>query len=179
MKIIKMLTIEIENKIDEMLECLDVDIEHIQTNLMRLNDLRALVIKRDDTQLTRLLNEIQMESDSYKEHESRRFMIRKQLAKLLTCEIEKITLSTLETMLDEEKRNCLRTKKAQIKALVESFKVEYASTIVLVSECSRFNKMLIKSIFEPAKANPISYSSKGTVRENRDSSKSWLVNCDL
>ncbi|MBN2590868.1 MAG: hypothetical protein JXA96_13470 [Sedimentisphaerales bacterium] len=179
MKITKMNAMEIENKIDEMLECIDVDIEHIQTNLSRLNELRALVIKRDDAQLMRLLNDIQMESDSYRGHELKRQMIRRRLANLLGCKIEKVTLSNLATMLAEEKRNYVSAKKALIKSLVESFKSEYASTIILVSECSRFNKMLIKSIFEPAKTNSVYYNPNGKVREHRDNNKPWLVNCDL
>ena len=174
-----MAAIEIENKIDELLECLDVDIEHLQTNLLRLNELRALVIKRDDKELLKLLNDIQMESDSYREHELKRQMIRRNLAGILMCGIEKVNLSNLALMLSEEKRKNVNTKKTQIKSLVESFKSEYASTIILVSECSRFNKMLIKSIFEPAKTNSVYYNPKGKVRDQRDYNKSWLVNCDF
>ena len=169
----------IENKIDDLLSCLDVDIEHIQTNLSRLNELRAFVIKRDDEQLMKLLNEIQMESDSYKEHEFKRQMIRRNLAGMLGCAINKVTLSSLANILSEEKRNIINTKKAQIKSLVESFKSEYASTIILVSECSRFNKMLIKSIFEPSKTSSVYYKPNGRVKEHRDNNRSWLVNCDL
>ena len=179
MVVYKMVAIEIENKVSEMLECLNVDIEHIQKNLSYLNELRSLVIKRDDTELMKLLNEIQMESDSYKEHELKRHMIRKNLANLLGCPIEKVTLSTLETMLDDERKNSISTKKAQLKFLVQNFKKEYASTIILVSECSRFNKMLIKSIFQPSKAGSVYYNAKGTARENRENRKSWLINCDL
>ena len=172
-------TLEIENKIKRMLVCLDVDIEHIQTNLSRLNELRALVIKRDDTQLMNLLNKIQMESDSYKEHELKRQLIRRSLAISLGCGIEKVTLSNLETMLNGDKRKEVNAKKVLIKSLVENFKKEYASTIVLVSECSRFNKLLIKSIFEPTKTHSVYYNAKGNSRDNRESSKSWLINCNL
>ena len=169
----------IENKIDELLECLDVDIKHLQTNLSRLNELRALVIKRDDEQLMGLLNEIQMESDSYREHEIKRQTIRGTLANILRCRIEKVTLSNLASMLSEERREYVNSKKTQIKSLVESFKSEYASTIILVSECSRFNKMLIKSIFQPAKTNSVYYNPQGKVSEQRDHNKPWLVNCDF
>ena len=170
---------EIENKVDEMLKCLDIDIEHIQTNISRLNELREHVIKRDDKQLMRLLNDIQTETDSYRGHELKRQMIRRRLANLLGCGIEKVTLSNLATMLDEEKRNHISVKKTLIKSLVESFKSEYASTVILVSECSRFNKLLIKSIFEPAKAGSVYYKPNGKIRTHRDNNKSWLVNCDL
>ncbi|MBN1974926.1 MAG: hypothetical protein JW787_14895 [Sedimentisphaerales bacterium] len=170
---------EIENKVDEMLKCLDIDIEHIQTNLSRLNELRSMVIKRDDAQLQKLLNDIHAESDKYKEHESKRHMIRKGLADSLGCGMEKITLSMLETRLPEPKRNSVSTKKTQLKSLVENFKKEYAGTIILVSECSRFNKLLIKSIFNLGKTGSAVYNARGTVGEHKEVNKSLLVNFDF
>ena len=47
------------DKVDELLAVLDKDIEHIQRSLSRLNELRRLVIKRDDTALGKLLESIQ------------------------------------------------------------------------------------------------------------------------
>ena len=44
----KMVANEIENKVADMLKCLDIDIEHIRKNLLRLNEMRGLIIKRDD-----------------------------------------------------------------------------------------------------------------------------------
>jgi hypothetical protein len=174
-----MAAIEIENMAGEMLECLDVDIEHFRENLARLNEMRGLVIKRDDAALQALLDDIHLESESYKENESRRQMIRKKIADSLECGIEKITLSLLETTLSEPKRRQVCEKRTQLKSLVNDFKKEYSSTIVLVSECARFNKMMIKSIFNHGKTNPMYYGANGAVREQKDNRKSWLVNCDL
>lgn len=179
MVIRKMVAIEIENLVDEMLECLDVDIEQIQKNLSCLNDMRGLIIKRDDTSLQALLESIHSGSESYKENESKRQMIRKRLADSLNCGTEKVTLSILEEMLSEPKKSQVSGKKTQLKSLVEEFKKEYAGTIILVSECARFNKMLIKTIFNPGNTNPMYYSAKGIVKERKENGKSWIVNCDL
>ncbi len=179
MVIYKMVALEIENMVDEMLECLDLDIEHIKKNLLRLNEMRSLIIKRDDTALQALLDDIHLESESYKENESKRQMIRKKIADSLCSSTEKVTLSMIENMFSEPKRSYVKRKKAQLKTLVEEFKKEYANTIILVSECARFNKMLIKSIFNPAKTNPMYYSAKGIVKEQKENGKSWVVNCDL
>ena len=70
---------EIENKVDKLLTCLDKDSQHIQESLSQLNKLRSYVIKRDDSGLSKLLKVIQAEMDSYRNHESKRQTIRKEL----------------------------------------------------------------------------------------------------
>jgi hypothetical protein len=179
MVIYKMVAIEIENMVDEMLECLDVDIEHIQKNLSRLNELRSLVIKRDDASLQALLDCIQAESENYKENELKRQMLRKILADSLGCNVEKITLSMLGNLLSIIKRNRVSERKSQLKTLIENFKREYANTIILLSECARFNRMMIKNIFNPGRKGSVYYRANGTITEQKDNSKSWLVNYDL
>jgi len=171
-----MVAIEIENKIDEMLECLDRDIEHIQKNLSRLNELRSLIIKRDDAALGKLLECIQGDSESYKNNEIKRQAIRKELADYFACGIEHITLTMLENELPEVKNNRVYNKKTELKLLIEKFKKEYASTIILVSECSRFNKLLIKSIFDLGKTGSVLYKANGTTKEHNETA---FVNMQL
>ena len=101
------------------------------------------------------------------------------MASLLGCDIEKVTLTMLASKLSEDKRDEVIEKKAEIKSLIDEFKKEYTSTIILVSECARFNKMLIKSIFNFGKTNSVFYSSQGKLKEHKDSTKSLMVNCDL
>ena len=170
---------QIERQIDEMLDCLDIDIEHIRKNLAHLNEMRGLVIKRDDEALQKLLDCIQAESESYKEFESNRQMIRKRLADSFDCAVSKINLTMLEKNLPETKSVLVRAKKAQLKSLVEDFKKEYASTIILVSECARFNKMLLRSIFSPGKTGSVYYNANGTIGRPKETNNSWLVNCGL
>ena len=85
----------IEDKVDEMLACLDKDIRHMQENLLQLNELRRLVIKRDDAALGKLLESIQTKSGQYKSHELNRQSIRKELAITLGCDLEQVTLSSI------------------------------------------------------------------------------------
>jgi polyhydroxyalkanoate synthesis regulator protein len=173
-----MMSIGIEELVDEMLECLDIDIEHIKQNLSRLNELRSLVIKRDDDGLRKIFDSIHTNSESYNEHEMTRHVVRKKIADFLGCNISQVTLSILETKLDVNKKNQVKIKKEQLKSLVEIFKREYANTIVLVSECARFNRLMIKNIFNYGKAATVVYDAKGTINKQKDH-KSWLVNCDL
>ncbi len=74
----KTAAIEIENKVDELLTVLDRDIRYIRENLSRLNELRSLVVKRDDASLRKLLGSIQSESNSYKDNELKRHLLREE-----------------------------------------------------------------------------------------------------
>lgn len=161
--------IEIEDKIDELIVCLDKDIEHIQKNLIDLDQLRSLVIKRDDAALSRLLEEIQSESETYKEHESKRQSIRMELAKSFGCAAGEMTLSRLELSVAEQKKSLIIQRKAKLRALIEKLRKEYLSTAKLLSECARFNNMLLRSIFDLGNAGMVYYSANGTTKTQNES----------
>ena len=91
----KTATIEIESKVDQLFGVLDEDIRYIRENLSRLNELRSLVVKRDDTSLRKLLESIQSDSNSYKDNELKRRSLRKELATAFNCGFEQMTLSRL------------------------------------------------------------------------------------
>ena len=157
-------TVEIEDKIDELLVILDEDIQYIQGYLLRLNELRSLVVKRNEADLCRLLESIQAESDSYRSHELKRESIRKELANALDCNLEQVTLSRLETVLPEEQKAQVVAKKAELRTLTEELKKEYLSTAMLLSNCARFNRQLLKSVFDLGKMGIVYYNSKGSTK---------------
>ncbi len=159
---------EIEAKVDELLSCLDNDSRHIQESLLQLNKLRSLVIKRDDTGLGTLLKIIQAESDSYGNHESKRQTIRKELAHALGCNTEQMTLSALEASLPKGKKAQVTKKKAKLISLIKELKQEYLSTTLLLSECTRFNNLLLKSIFDLGKTGAVYYNSNGATKRQTD-----------
>jgi len=159
---------EIEDKVDELLACLDIDSQHIQESLSQLNRLRSLVIKRDDAALSKLLEIIQAESDSYRSHELKRQTIRKELANALGCNTEQMTLSSLEASLPKEKKAQVTKKKAKLMSLIKELKKEYISTALLLSECARFNNLLLKSIFDLGKTGTVYYNSNGATKRQID-----------
>lgn len=159
---------EIEDKVDELLACLDKDSRHIQESLLQLNKLRSLVIKRDDAGLDTLLKIIQTESDSYRNHESKRQTIRKELANAFGCNIKQMTLSALEASLPKGKKAQVTKKKAKLMSLIEELKKEYLSTTLLLSECTRFNNLLLKSIFNLGKTGTVYYNSNGATKQQTD-----------
>ena len=159
---------EIKDKVDELLACLDKDSQHIQESLSQLNTLRSFVIKRDDSGLGKLLKVIQAESDSYRKHESKRQTIRKELANALGYNTEQLTLSVLEANLSKQKKAQVINKKTKLISLIKELKKEYFSTALLLSECVRFNNLLLKSIFDIGKTGAVYYNSNGITKQQTD-----------
>jgi len=165
----KATAVEIEDKVDELLAVLDKDIEHLQESLLRLTELRSLVIKRDDAALGRLLERIQAESNSYRSNESQRQSIRKELAIGFGCDLEQMTLSKLEASLTEERKAQIANKKTKLSSLTKELKNEHLSTALLLSDCARFNSLLLKSIFDLGKTGTVVYDSQGSAKRQADS----------
>ena len=160
---------EIEDKVDQLLIVLDKDIQQMQKSLSRLNGFRSLVVKRDDAGLGKLLGNIQSESDSYKCNELKRQSIRKELAIILDCSPKQITLSTLEAELAGEKKAQVADRKAMLRLLADQLKKEHLSTSLLLSDCARFNSVLLKSVLEFGQAGTITYSPKGFAKRQASS----------
>jgi hypothetical protein len=154
----------IEDKVDQLLVCLDKDAEHMQESLLQLNEMRRLVIKRDEAALGKLLESIQADADRYREHELNRKSIRKELADCLGCGFEQVTLSTLQASLPEEKKVRVTQMKARLRSLSAELKKEYLNTALLLSECARFNNLLLKGIFNLGKTDSVHYNSNGATR---------------
>jgi hypothetical protein len=159
---------EIEGKVDELLACLDIDSQHIQKSLSQLNKLRSFVIKRDDSGLGILLKIIQAESDSYRNQESKRKKILKELANALGYSAEKLTLSVLEENLSKQKKAQVIKKKTKLMSLIKELKKEHFNTALLLSECARFNNLLLKSIFDLGNTETVYYNSNGATNKQAD-----------
>jgi hypothetical protein len=164
----KATAVEIEDKVDELLVILDKDAQYVQQSLLRLNELRSLVIKRDDAALGRLLRSIQPESDSYRSNELKRQLIRKELATALDCDLKQMTLSRLEEVLPEGKKTQVTERKDRLRLLTGELKTEYLSTTMLLSDCARFNSLLLKSIFDLGKTEMVYYNSNGAAKRQTD-----------
>ena len=168
--------IEIKEKVDALLICLDKDVQHLQKGISRLHEMRRWIIKRDDTALSRLLEEIRTETDAYGRHERNRQSIRQELAEALGYDLKQTTLSTLETILPKVQKDQIKEKKIKLKTLIEEFRKEHFGTAMLLSECARFNNTLLKSIFDPGKVDSLSYNSNGAAKRHTDVA---LINLQL
>jgi len=164
----KAAVVETEDKVDQLLDCLDKDAQYMQESLLQLNEMRRLVIKRDEAALDKLLESIKADADFYREHELNRKSIRKELADCLGCGFEQMTLSALQASLPEEKKDRITQIKARLRSLSAELKKEYLSTALLLSECARFNNMLLKGILGLGKTESVHYKSNGQTRRHID-----------
>jgi len=164
----KAAVVETEDKVDQLLDCLDKDAQYMQESLLQLNEMRRLVIKRDEAALDKLLESIKADADFYREHELNRKSIRKELADRLGCGFEQMTLSALQASLPEEKKDRITQIKAKLRSLSAELKKEYLSTALLLSECARFNNMLLKGILGLGKTESVHYKSNGQTRRHID-----------
>ena len=165
----KTVMIEIEDKVDRLLFVLDRDIRHITENLSRLNELRGLVVRRDDVSLHKLLESIRSESGSYKENELKRQSLREELAAALEHNPEQMTLSKLEAWLSGERKGEVKRRRIKLQTLAEELKKEYLSTTMLLSDCARFNSILLSGILRFGQAEAITYSPGGSAERQTDS----------
>lgn len=156
---------KVSNGVDELLMVLDKDIQHIQESLSWLNELRGLVIKRDYEALSKLLQTIQTEADSYAATESQRLSLRKDLANTLGCSVKQVTLSALEVALPEEKKIQVKDRKIKLKGLIEELRKEHLSTVLLLSDCARFTRQFLKALFDLGGKRTVFYSPNGATRK--------------
>jgi len=160
--------IEIEERVDELLVVLDKDIEYLRRRLSQLNELRSLVIKRDDVALSRLLENNRLEADSYIANELKRLNIRKELAVALGCDFDRMTLSRLELELPAQKSTQIQNRKTQLNALIGQLKKEYLSTSLLLSEFARFNSLVLRKVLGAGATGTVTYNSNGQTKRHGD-----------
>jgi len=159
---------ETENCIVQLLAVLDNDIVSLEGNLTRLDELRRLVIKQDTDSLTRLLETIRAEAGLSRNNELRRQSLRMKLAERMACELKETTLSKIEKQSPDTLRGQVAERKYKLQTLTARLKKEYAATQTLLADCARFNRMLLKSVFQNGPSEAVTYSAAGTARRQAD-----------
>lgn len=164
---------QIETKVDALVTALDEDIRNTEATLSRLDELRTLIIKRDDAALEQLLNGLRHEAESRSPGIERREAIRKELAAELGCDIGTVTLSALKRVLRGPRRQAVADRQTRLKALIAQLKREYALTTALVVDCARFNRSLMRVFFGMDVKGKTTYNARGAVSQRTDAN---LVN---
>ncbi|MHC4395223.1 MAG: flagellar export chaperone FlgN [Planctomycetota bacterium] len=152
------------DKIDELLAVLDEDIKHIQDSLLRLDELRSLLIKPSNESLDSLLESIRADSDGYAVNESKRQSIQRELAAELGFGVGQMNLSRIEAHLMGQKKDQVISKKIKLRSLTEELRKEHLSTAMLLSDCARFNGLLLRTIFDFGKTGTVYYNSNGSTK---------------
>ena len=160
----------IREKAEALVALLDTDIDYLTANLERLDALRAMVVKRQDQELSRLLDRIRIETESYALHESRRQMLRQEIADLMACDVRELTLSSLAQVLDPPLNQLLTQRKGTLRELTSRLRAEHLSTRWLLKDCARFNTVLFNTLFHPGQENALTYTVNGTTQRHREQS---------
>lgn len=161
--------IEMQVKVDRLLVVLQRQIQTIKLNLSRLNELRAFVVKRDELSLRKLLTTIQSESPNQADDELKREILRKELAAILGCQTRQMTLTMLEKELDGPKKERVTQIKDDLRASAIELRKEHAGTMMLLSECARFNKTLLNGVLQMGRSSEITYSQNGSALRHGNS----------
>jgi flagellar biosynthesis/type III secretory pathway chaperone len=164
------------NKVNELLAVLDKDIQHIQDIISWLNELRSLVIERNNPALSRLLESIRAEAANYAATELERRSIREDLANALGSKPEQITLSLLETILSKEKKAQVTERKTKLRSLIRELRSEHLRTVLLLTDCARFTRQLLEALFDLGKRGTVYYRPNGVSKMQIDTA---LVNARL
>ena len=160
--------ISITEKIERLLTVLEKEIGHLERTSQYLNDLRGLVIKRNEQGLGRLLEQIKAQTEQYRSIEQNRQLIREQLAEQLDCDQAKLTLSVLKNALDEPQKTAVGDKQIILRNLVRRLQGEYSLTVSLLSNCARINRTLLKAVFGRGQAETVLYDSSGAMARRPD-----------
>jgi len=171
----KTLSLEFDNYIDPLIEVLEKDMEHIDSTLEMLDQLRGMVIKRDDKSLNLLLEKARIKTEKYASVENRRQMIRKELARIWGCETKEMTLTNMIKILPPERSRQVRQTKDKLESLLLRFKAEHLSTFMLLSECSRFNDVMLSALLN-GRRDESTYNRQGSMKWQ---SKESIMNLQL
>jgi hypothetical protein len=157
---------ELAEKVDELLLVLYKDIEHIERSIDELDELRELVIRRDDASLKGLLEQIRLRSQEYVENQKRREQLRRQIAEIISLPVGQVKLGRLQQIVPVERRTDMSQVRKRLRVMVSKLQSEYTGTVMLLADLKRFNGMLLNTIMEAGRVCNVTYDSRGgTSRE--------------
>jgi hypothetical protein len=84
--------------------------------------------------------------------------------------VKDLTLSTLEASTTNGRKNRIIRTRVTLRALVQKLKKEYSGTATLLSDCARFNNMLLRSIFDLGRTGVVYYNAHGTTKRQSETS---------
>ena len=154
-------TTELQGKIDELLLVLQKDLEHIEQSVKELDELRELVIKRNDSGLSKLLEQIRSRSQEYGANQKLREELKRQIAEILDWPVGEVRLGKLLQEVPDEQKINVRQMRERLGDMISKLKREHTSTVMLLSDLSRFNSLLLNTILETGQVCGVTYDARG------------------
>jgi DNA repair exonuclease SbcCD ATPase subunit len=161
-------TTELQEKVNELLAVLQKDLEHIERSIGELDELRALVIKRDDSGLSKLLEQIRSRSQEYEANQKLREELRQQIAEILDWPVSEVRLGKLVQEVTAEQRVSVRQMRVRLGGMISRLQREHTSTVMLLSDLSRFNSILLNTILQTGQVCGVTYDARGGTSRSGD-----------
>lgn len=130
----------------ELHEILDLEQQRMEQTLGQLDELRSAVIRRDETGLQDLLNQIQIRQNDFSGLDQRRQTLRRRLAERIGCPESQLNLTRLIRGLPAEQGDPLRQRQQQLRKQIRELKMEHHLTGLLLADCARLNRMLLRAM---------------------------------
>jgi hypothetical protein len=150
-----------EARVAALLDVLDEDIRHLESTISRLDTLRSLLIKRDNAALEKLLEDIRRQADAHGANERKRQQLRRDLAVDLGCAEGDLTLSMLQGKLTGAAGAAVADRQVRLQSLAAQLRREYTLTVLLLRDCTRFNRSLLRAFLGSAGRGGTTYSPAG------------------
>jgi flagellar biosynthesis/type III secretory pathway chaperone len=139
---------------------LDEEASLLDLRRSQLASLCGAIVDRDEDAVERLLEQIERAQELQAAADEKLDAIRRKLAECLDCPNEEVKLSALIAALSEPQRTALAEQRRRIIELAERLQLEHMRTVMLLTECSRINRMLLESLF-PDSQGVTTYSEAG------------------
>ncbi|MCP4452561.1 MAG: flagellar protein FlgN [Planctomycetes bacterium] len=134
-----------------------------------LSQLQERVVQRDESALEGLLKEIQTQQRSMPELERKRQQIRLELAGVLGIPFEEMTLTRLMRLLKGEIQNQVSRMRDQLQSQTQALRVQHRGAVMFLTDCARFNRQLLNSVFDNVHQDVTTYSPRGNAERKRTS----------
>jgi hypothetical protein len=152
---------QLSERIDELLRILERDIEHIEQSVEQLDELRTLVIKRNDSGLNELLGQIHVQSQQCAQNQQMREQVRDQIAVALDWPLEHVRLGKLQEVLPEHQAARVAQMRQRVIEAVGRLRREHSGTSMLLADLARFNGMILNWILEAEQGRGVTYDARG------------------
>ncbi len=161
-------TTELQEKVNELLLVLQKDLEHIERSIHELDELRGLVIKRDDSGLSKLLEQIRSRSQEYAANQKLREELRRQIAGILDWPVGEVRLGRLQQEVSAEQKVYVGQVRERLGSMISRMQREHTRTVMLLCDLSRFNSMLLNTILETGRVCGVTYNARGGTSRSGD-----------
>ena len=120
-----------------------------------------------------LMGDLRGGAEVHAENERQREAIRRDLADELHCDTAEMTLSMLKNRLSGPRQEAVVERQTRLMRLSLDLKREYALTARLLSDCARFNRLMMNVFFGTSGKGQMTYGANGATKRQGGAS---LVN---